>query len=172
MIILDTKDGREEGEGGREKKRAREPRETLRRLNWHLQTLRRNDCTHHHVVSLNLHLLRSQFIALQLQPAERKERNVKRMREHTGVFLNLTQASDSHRASERGWRNREEAGDRKRENAYVANRISVVGRERERETKEEERGGEIKEKRKKKEAEETARPSSGERSFYPCAACS
>lgn len=41
MIILDTKDGREEGkggegEGGREKKRAREPRETLRRLNWHL----------------------------------------------------------------------------------------------------------------------------------------
>lgn len=42
MIILDTKDGREEGKGERErevgieKKRAREPRETLRRLNWHL----------------------------------------------------------------------------------------------------------------------------------------
>lgn len=78
----------------------------------------------------------------------------------------------THIASERGWRNREEAGDRKRENAYVANRISVVGRERERERQKKKKGGKIKEKRKKKEAEETARPSSGERSFYPCAACS
>lgn len=98
MIILDTKDGEERGGQGREREEespGAEGNVTTPKLA--PLTLRRNDCTHHHVVSLNLHLLRSQFIALQLQPAERKERNVKRMRENTGVFLNLTQASDSRR---------------------------------------------------------------------------